>query len=43
MQLQYDAETQAFRRALRAWLEENQPSIDEMRAEPATSSAHLPG
>ena len=43
MHLHYDAETEAFRSELRAWLEANRPSIEEMRAEPATSSAHLTG
>jgi alkylation response protein AidB-like acyl-CoA dehydrogenase len=43
VQLHYDADTERFRAELRAWLETNQPSIDEMRAEPVTSSAHLTG
>jgi alkylation response protein AidB-like acyl-CoA dehydrogenase len=42
MKLHYDAETEAFRSELRAWLAENQPTLEEMRAEPLTSSAHLP-
>jgi alkylation response protein AidB-like acyl-CoA dehydrogenase len=42
VKLQYDAETQAFRHELRVWLEENQPSVEEMRTDPATSTAHLP-
>lgn len=41
MKLHYDAETERFRTELRAWLEQNQPSAEEMRAEPTTSSAHL--
>jgi len=41
MKLHYDAETEAFRTELRAWLDKNQPTLDEMRAEPVTSSAHL--
>lgn len=43
MQLHYDAETEAFRAELRAWLEANQPTVEEMRAEPVTSSAHMTG
>jgi alkylation response protein AidB-like acyl-CoA dehydrogenase len=41
VKLHYDAQTEAFRRELRVWLEANQPTLEEMRAEPATSSAHL--
>ena len=43
MQLHYDAETEAFRAELRAWLDRNQPTPEEMRAEPMQSSAHMPG
>ena len=43
MQLHYDADTEAFRAELRAWLAANQPTLEEMRAEPVTSSAHLTG
>ena len=43
MQLHYDAATEEFRTELRAWLEANQPTLAEMRAEPVTSSAHLTG
>ena len=43
MQLHYDAATEEFRTELRAWLEANQPTLEEMRAEPVTSSAHLTG
>jgi len=43
VQLHYDAETEKFRTELRAWLKANQPTLEEMRAEPATSSAHLTG
>jgi len=43
MKLHYDAETEAFRNELRAWLEANRPTPEEMRAEPVTSSAHLTG
>jgi alkylation response protein AidB-like acyl-CoA dehydrogenase len=43
MQLHYDADTEAFRTELRAWLQANQPTFEEMRAEPYTSSAHLTG
>ena len=41
MQLHYDAETEQFRAELRAWLAAHRPSVEEMRAEPTTSSAHL--
>jgi alkylation response protein AidB-like acyl-CoA dehydrogenase len=41
MKLHYDADTEAFRAELRAWLHANQPTFEEMRAEPMTSSAHL--
>ncbi len=41
MKLEYDAETERFRAELRAWLRENQPTADEMRAEPWLSSGHL--
>ncbi len=43
MKLHYDAETEAFRAELRGWLAANQPTLEEMRAEPVTSSAHLTG
>ena len=43
MKLHYDAETEAFRSELRAWLESNHPTLEEMREEPVTSSAHLTG
>jgi len=43
VRLHYDAETEAFRAELRAWLELNRPALEEMRAEPLASSAHLPG
>jgi alkylation response protein AidB-like acyl-CoA dehydrogenase len=41
VQLHYDAETEEFRRELRAWLAANHPRFEEMAGEPATSSAHL--
>jgi alkylation response protein AidB-like acyl-CoA dehydrogenase len=41
VQLHYDAETETFRSELRAWLAAHRPSAEEMRAEPARSSAHL--
>ncbi len=43
MRLHYDSDTEKFRTDLRAWLEKNQPTLEEMRAEPVTSSAHLTG
>jgi alkylation response protein AidB-like acyl-CoA dehydrogenase len=41
--LHYDGDTEDFRAELRAWLDANQPPLEEMRAEPQTSSAHLTG
>ena len=43
MHLHYDAETEKFRSELRVWLAANQPTAEEIGAEPATSSAHLTG
>lgn len=43
MRLHRDGETEAFRAELRAWLEVHQPTLEEMRAEPLTSSAHVTG
>ena len=36
MKLHYDTATEDFRAELREWLDENQPAMDEMRAEPQT-------
>jgi alkylation response protein AidB-like acyl-CoA dehydrogenase len=41
VKLHYDVGTEEFRAELRAWIEENQPTLEEMRAEPLTSSAHM--
>jgi alkylation response protein AidB-like acyl-CoA dehydrogenase len=41
VQLHFDAETERFRSELRAWIQANQPTLEEMRAEPLTSSAHI--
>jgi alkylation response protein AidB-like acyl-CoA dehydrogenase len=43
VQLHYDDDTEKFRSELRAWLEANRPTLEEMRAEPSTSSGHLTG
>jgi alkylation response protein AidB-like acyl-CoA dehydrogenase len=43
VRLHYDAATEAFRAEVRAWLEANQPTPEEMRAEPVKSSAHQTG
>jgi len=43
VRLHYDAATETFRTELRAWLEANQPTVEEMREEPMTSSAHMTG
>ncbi len=42
MKLHYDSETERFREELRAWLDANQPSQEEVRADPFLSSAHIP-
>ena len=41
MRLRYDDATEAFRTELAGWLEANRPTLDEMRADPLESSAHL--
>lgn len=41
MKLHYDAETERFRAELREWLAENQPTLEEMHADPLSSSAHM--
>jgi alkylation response protein AidB-like acyl-CoA dehydrogenase len=43
VKLSFGDEVEAFRQEFRAWLEENRPSAEEMAAEPAISSAHVPG
>jgi len=43
VKLQYDADTEQFRRELVAWLEANGPPDEERLAEPVRSSAHMPG
>lgn len=42
MKLRFGDETERFRAEFLGWLEENRPSAEEMRAEPALSSAHVP-
>jgi alkylation response protein AidB-like acyl-CoA dehydrogenase len=42
VKLHYDADTEKFRSELRAWLAANQPTLEEMRSDPLTSSAHMP-
>lgn len=42
MKLTFDPAVEAFRQEFLAWLSENRPSAEEMAAEPAVSSAHLP-
>jgi alkylation response protein AidB-like acyl-CoA dehydrogenase len=42
VKLHYDAKTEAFRSELRAWLAANQPTLEEMRSDPLTSSAYMP-
>ncbi len=43
MRLTFDDTVESFRSTFRAWLGENRPSEEEMTADPAVSSAHLPG
>ena len=43
MKLSFGPEVEAFRAEFLAWLAENRPSADEMVADPAVSSAHVPG
>lgn len=42
MRLRFGDETEQFRAELLAWLDENRPSDEEMAADPARSSAHVP-
>jgi alkylation response protein AidB-like acyl-CoA dehydrogenase len=42
MRLHHDAETERFRAELREWLAANEPGLEEMRADPAQSTGHLP-
>ena len=42
MRLTFDDTVEAFRFEFRAWLAEHRPTAEEMAADPAISSAHLP-
>ena len=42
MRLTFGDEVEAFRQEFLAWLAENRPSEEEMAADPAVSSAHIP-
>ena len=42
MKLTFDDSVEDFRKEVVAWLAENRPSAEEMRADPALSSAHVP-
>jgi alkylation response protein AidB-like acyl-CoA dehydrogenase len=42
MRLRFGEDTEAFRREFLDWLEANRPSQEEMAADPARSSAHVP-
>lgn len=42
MRLGFDPSVEEFRRELLAWLAQNRPSSDEMEADPALSTGHLP-
>ena len=43
MKLTFGPEVEAFREEFLGWLAENRPDAGEMAAEPAVSSAHVPG
>jgi alkylation response protein AidB-like acyl-CoA dehydrogenase len=43
VKLTFDDEVEAFRHEFLDWLAQNRPTEDEVAAEPAVSSAHLPG
>jgi len=43
MRLTFGDEVEAFREEFLAWLAENRPTAEDMAAEPALSSAHVPG
>lgn len=43
MQLTFDTTVEEFRADFRAWLEQNRPTREEMEADPAKSSGHVPG
>jgi alkylation response protein AidB-like acyl-CoA dehydrogenase len=43
MKLTFDASVEKFRGEFLGWLDEHRPTPEEMAAEPALSSAHLPG
>jgi alkylation response protein AidB-like acyl-CoA dehydrogenase len=43
VKLTFGDEVEAFRHELLSWLADNRPAAEEMAAEPAISSAHVPG
>ena len=43
MKLTFGDDVEAFRQEFLAWLADNRPTVDEIAAEPAVSSAHVPG
>jgi alkylation response protein AidB-like acyl-CoA dehydrogenase len=43
MRLTFDESVEAFRSEFLAWLDENKPTPEEMKADPALSSGHVPG
>jgi alkylation response protein AidB-like acyl-CoA dehydrogenase len=43
VKLTFGDEVEAFRQEFLAWLADNRPTAEEMAAEPAVSSAHVPG
>jgi alkylation response protein AidB-like acyl-CoA dehydrogenase len=43
MKLTFDPTVEAFREEFSGWLDEHRPTAEDMAADPAVSSAHLPG
>ena len=43
MKLTFDPGVEAFRADFTRWLAQNAPTVEEIAAEPALGSAHLPG
>ncbi|MCB0997312.1 MAG: acyl-CoA dehydrogenase family protein [Acidimicrobiales bacterium] len=43
MKLEFGDDVEAFRAEFRDWLERNRPTAEEMAADPALSTAHVPG
>ena len=43
MRLTFDESVEKFRAEFLSWLEKNRPTDEEMAADPALSSGHVPG